>query len=105
MPQGEASMPAYLITNVQFANMEKAQEYGRQVPGTIKKHGGRYLARGGAAEAAEGNWELHYMAIVEFPSLEQAKRWYHSDEYRQIRSLRHENAESQIIFVDGLPPT
>ena len=45
------------------------------------------------------------MAIVEFPSLEQAKRWYDSDEYRQIRSLRHENAESQIIFVDGLPPT
>ena len=46
-------MTAYLITNVQFANLEKAQEYGRQVPVTIQKHGGRYLARGGAAEAAE----------------------------------------------------
>ncbi|PZS02156.1 MAG: DUF1330 domain-containing protein [Candidatus Chloroheliales bacterium] len=98
-------MPAYLITNVRFMNPEKAQEYGRQVAMTIEKYGGRYLARGGSVEAAEGDWQLHYMVIVEFPSLEQAKRWYDSDEYRPLKSLRHENADSQIVFVEGLPPS
>ena len=95
-------MPAYLITNVRFTNAEKAQEYGRQVASTIQKYGGRYLARGGQVEVAEGDWRPGYVAIVEFPSLEQAKCWYDSDEYRQIKPLRVENADSQIIFVDGL---
>lgn len=97
-------MAAYLITNVRFTNAEKAQEYGRQVSSTIEKYGGRYLARGGQVDVVEGDWRSGYVAIVEFPSLEQAKRWYDSGEYRQIKPLRVENADSQIIFVDGLPP-
>ncbi|MDA4131152.1 MAG: DUF1330 domain-containing protein [Thaumarchaeota archaeon] len=95
-------MPAYLITNVRFKNAEKAQEYGRQVSSTIEMYGGRYLARGGQVDVAEGNWQAGYVAIVEFPSLEQVKRWYASDEYRKIKPLRVENADSQIVFVDGL---
>lgn len=97
-------MPAYLIANVHFTNAEKAQEYGRQVSSTVEKYGGRYLARGGQVDVAEGDWQPGYVTIVEFPSLEQAKRWYDSDEYRQIKPLRVEHAQSQLIFVDGLPP-
>jgi uncharacterized protein (DUF1330 family) len=100
--EGQA-MSAYLITNVRFTNPEKAQEYGRQVSSTVEKYGGRYLARGGQVEVAEGDWQPGYVAIVEFPSLDQAKRWYESDEYHRIKPLRVENAESQIIFVEGLP--
>jgi uncharacterized protein (DUF1330 family) len=96
------AMPAYMIANVRFTNPEKAPEYGRQVPATIEKYGGRYLARGGQAEVAEGDWQLHRVAIVEFPSLEQAKRWYDSEEYRAIKDLRLEHADSQIVFVEGL---
>lgn len=96
-------MPAYAIANVRFMDREKAQEYGSQVPATIMKYGGRYLARGGQTEVAEGDWHLYYMTIVEFPSLEQAKRWYESEEYRSLRPIRVESAESQVVFVDGLP--
>src|ERR1700674_5885402 len=95
--EGQA-MSAYLITNVRFKNAEKAQEYGRQVSSTVEKYGGRYLARGGQVDVAEGNWQTGYVAIVEFPSLEQGKRWYDSDEYRKIKPLRVENADSQIVF-------
>ncbi len=96
-------MPVYLITNVQFRNPEKAKEYGSRVASTIEKYEGHYLARGGQVKVMEGDWQPRYVAIVEFPSLEQAERWYESDEYHEIKSLRLDNAESQIMFVDGLP--
>src|SRR5947209_1690972 len=103
MPMEVDAMRAYLIANVQFADRERAREYGMAVAPTIEAHGGRYLARGGQSEVAEGNWQPQHLVIAEFPSLEQAKRWYESDEYGAIKPLRVAHAESQIIFVEGVP--
>ena len=95
-------MAAYMIASVRFASADKAQEYGRQVATTIATFGGRYLARGGQAEIGEGDWQLAYVTIVEFPSLDQAKRWYNSEDYRGLKSLRLGHAQSNLAFVDGL---
>ena len=94
--------PAYVVANVQFTRPDKAQEYGRAVPSTIEKFEGRYLARGGTAEVAEGLWQLRYVTIVEFPSLERAQQWYASEDYGLLRSIRLEHAQSDIAFVEGL---
>lgn len=96
-------MPAYIIANVRFTNPEKAPEYTRQVPATVEQYGGRYLARGGRLEVVEGDWQPNRLVIIEFPSLEQAKRWYESEEYGPVRALRLAHAESQLVFVEGLP--
>lgn len=97
--------PAYVIANVLFTDHSKAQEYGRRVGGVVGQYGGRYLARGGVTEIAEGDWQMHYLTVIEFESLEQAKRWYESPEYAAIKPLRLEHAESQIVFVEGVPTT
>jgi uncharacterized protein (DUF1330 family) len=99
----EAGMTsAYVVANVQFVRPDKAQEYGRAVPSTIERFGGRYLARGGTAEVAEGHWQLRYVTIMEFPSLQLAKQWYESEDYGRLRSIRLEHAQSDIAFVEGL---
>src|SRR5437588_8620946 len=95
-------MPAYVIANVRFTDPEKAQEYGRQVASTIATYGGHYLARGGPVDVVEGDWLLYYVTLLEFPSLEQAKRWYASEEYRPLKALRGAHADAQIVFVEGL---
>ena len=41
--------------------------------------------------------------LLEFPSLEQARRWYASSEYARIKALRLEHAETQLAFVEGIP--
>lgn len=95
-------MPAYVIASVRFANADKAQEYGGQVAATIAAYGGRYLARGGQTEVSEGDWQLAYVTVVEFSSLDQAKSWYDSEDYRGLRSLRLEHAQSNLAFIDGI---
>jgi uncharacterized protein (DUF1330 family) len=69
----------------------------RTVESTLVPFGGKYIVRGGKVERLEGGWSPKRFVIVEFPSVERAKAWYHSTEYAEAKALRHECAESQII--------
>jgi uncharacterized protein (DUF1330 family) len=78
------------------------EEYRRQVLATIQAHDGRFLVRGGAFTALEGEMPYERIAMVEFPSREAAERWYHSAEYQRILPLRTNASRSQFILVDGI---
>src|SRR5439155_739221 len=68
------TMPAYLIANVNVQDPATFEQYRKQVPATIAKHGGRYLVRGGRVERLEGSWNPTRLVVLEFPSMEQAGR-------------------------------
>jgi uncharacterized protein (DUF1330 family) len=68
----------------------------------VEFYGGRYVARGGAAETLEGQWSPKRLVILEFPSVEQAKAWLNSAEYAPARELRHRYATSNMIVVEGV---
>jgi len=40
-------------------------------------------------------------AVLEFESLEQARRWYESDEYRERKALRMKCALTDVVLVQG----
>lgn len=95
-------MPAYYIVEIDIQDEVKFEEYRQRVPGTIARYGGRYLVRGGRQETIEGDWKPKRIVVLEFPSFEQAKRWYDSDEYRPLRELRRGAARGHILLVDGV---
>jgi uncharacterized protein (DUF1330 family) len=69
----------------------------------IAEHGGRYLVRGGAAEILEGKWvNVPRLVIVEFESVEQARRFYHSPAYQAARQTRLNAAEMNMLVVAGV---
>jgi uncharacterized protein (DUF1330 family) len=94
-------MAAYVIANVNVHDAASFEEYRRQVPATIAKHGGRYLVRGGRVEHIEGAWNPARLVVLEFPSMEQARRWYDSEDYRGPKALRMKSAMTDVIFVEG----
>ena len=95
-------MPAYFIVNVEVTDPAGFEEYRQLVPGTVQKYGGRFLVRGGAVETLEGDWQPKRVVVLEFPSLEQAKRWFNSEEYHDPKALRFKTAKSQLILVEGV---
>jgi uncharacterized protein (DUF1330 family) len=95
-------MPAYLIAEIDVTDPAGFEEYRQLVPATIQQYGGRFLVRGGAVEALEGDWQPKRVVITEFPSLEQARRWYNSEEYREPKALRFKTATSKVILVEGV---
>ena len=95
-------MPAYLVADIDIKHTAGFEEYRKLVPATIQKYGGRYLVRGGQFEKLEGEWQPKRLAVIEFPSLEQAKRWYNSEEYRGPKAMRFKTAKTNLILVEGL---
>jgi uncharacterized protein (DUF1330 family) len=95
-------MPAYVIADVTVTDPATMEEYRRLVPPTLAKYGGRFVVRGGAHQTVEGDWKPNRLVILEFPSLEQAKRWYASEEYREPLAMRLRAGRTNLVMVDGL---
>jgi uncharacterized protein (DUF1330 family) len=96
-------VPAYVIVQVDVHDPVAYERYKAMAPESIAAHGGRYIARGGHCEALEGEWAPCRVVLLEFDSVERAKQWLDSPEYREARSLRHASAHTQMIVVEGLP--
>ncbi|MDA8109742.1 MAG: DUF1330 domain-containing protein [Betaproteobacteria bacterium] len=94
-------MPAYLIAEIDVADPQLYEEYRRRVPALIAEYGGRYLARGGALEVKEGDWTPKRLVLVEFASMEQARRFYESPAYAPLLALRRQATRSRLVLVEG----
>jgi uncharacterized protein (DUF1330 family) len=95
-------VPAYLVGIVTIEDAEVFAEYASQVPELIARYGGRYIARGGTVEVLEGSWAPARVTLVEFDSLEQARRWYESEEYQALAEIRRGSANADLVLVEGL---
>ncbi len=94
-------MPAYLIARVQVTDWSRYREYTKVTPDAIKQFGGRFIVRGGEMVTLEGPEETGRVVVIEFPDLEQAKAFYHSEAYAHAKKLRAGAATGQFIAVEG----
>ena len=94
-------MTAYVIGEIDVTEPKLYDDYRKQVLATIEKHGGRFIARGGKAEALEGGWTPKRIVVLEFPSYEQALEWYRSPEYAPLITLRQRASRGRLILVEG----
>lgn len=95
-------MPAYVVVDITVHDPVGYEEYKKLAPPAVAAYGGKYLARGGAVETLEGDWSPKRLVILEFPTVERAKQWLNSEEYRAARALRHKTATTQMIVVEGV---
>lgn len=95
-------MKAYVIVQERIDDQEMFDRYKSQVLPTLEPFGGQFLVRGGAYTVLEGNWALERVAMLEFPSRENAERWYNSPAYQEILPLRVKCGESNFIIIDGV---
>ncbi|MGE5612626.1 MAG: DUF1330 domain-containing protein [Bacillota bacterium] len=94
-------MAAYAIACVQVHDWERYKQYIQRTPAVIAKYGGKFIVRGGEAVTLEGAEETPRVIVIEFPSLAQAKTFYNSKEYQEVRKLRIGAATASFIAVEG----
>ncbi len=95
-------MPAYVVVDIEVQDPVRYDDYKKLAPPAVAAYGGKYIARGGKTETLEGNWAPKRLVILEFPTLEQAKKWLNSPEYRAARELRHQTAKTQMVVIEGV---
>ena len=96
-------MPAYVVVDVERTDLERAARYAELSGPSVELHGGRFLARGGAISVLEGEWSPERLVLIEFPSVEAARAWYASEDYREARAARQGAGHWRMVAVEGVP--
>lgn len=94
-------MPAYVLVEVRVTNPEPYAGYRDLAGASVARHGGRFLVRGGAVTPLEGDWNPQRLVVIEFPSVEAATAWYHSDDYQEALKIRLANSVGKALIVEG----
>ena len=93
----------YWIGRVDVSDPEAYKAYVAANAEPFAAFGARFLVRGGAFEAVEGNARARNV-VIEFPSYEVALACYHSATYQQARTHRDGAGIAQITIVEGVEP-
>jgi uncharacterized protein (DUF1330 family) len=94
---------AYVIGHVTLTNSETFMaDYGAKVEDTITVFGGKFLVRGGEVSYQEGDLIGELNVIDGFPDMAAAIAWEESEQYQAILPGRTDNAEGNVLIVDGV---
>ncbi len=96
-------MVAYVIAErLEQWDGEVFAAYGPLAAASIARFGGRYLAKTPGALLLEGEEPAPLaMAVLEFPSLEQARAWFASDDYQAAAKIRRGGARNRFVLIEG----
>ena len=97
-------MSAYLIYRAWVRDPAAYAAYMAKTPELIRRFGGRFLVRGGVCVTLEGSPDTARSIIVEFPNRAAAEAFYRSDAYGEAMELRRDNADVQIVIIEGIAP-
>ena len=93
---------AYIIFNVSITDPVQYEQYKKLSTLAMQAHGAEICVRGGKIEVLEGDWQPERMVVLKFPSVEQAKTFYDSPEYRRAREARTQAADMRAVLVEGV---
>lgn len=94
-------MAAYVMGEIEVTDPALYEEYRKQVLPVVTRYGGKFIVRGGAVETLEGGWAPKRFVALEFPSMEQARKWYRSEEYAPLIKLRQQASRGKLMIVEG----
>lgn len=90
----------YWIGRVDVTNPDAYQNYVRANAAAFAKFGARFLVRGGAFKAVEGDARARNV-VIEFPTYEAALACWDSPEYKAAKAERDGHAVAEIIVIEG----
>ena len=97
----QAKPPVYQITLQEVTNSEAlVKEFVPLARALVRQDGGHLLASA-APVAIEGAAPTNRVVIVQWPSVEQMRKWYNSPEYQKAREIGNKYANFQIFAVEG----
>jgi uncharacterized protein (DUF1330 family) len=92
---------AYLVAEVQVTDPDTYKSYIPKVQPALDPFGGHFIARAGKVVSLEGEPPKGRVVLIEFPTLENAQRFWESPAYREIAPIRQKSANSRIFLLEG----
>ena len=105
-PQGHVAAPdtgkkGYWIARFDITDPEPLKAYVAGAAPVFERYDARFLARGGAYDALEGQARGRNV-LIQFPSVEAAVACYRSDDYQRARQHRVAVSTGEVVVVEGM---
>jgi uncharacterized protein (DUF1330 family) len=94
-------MAAYVIADIQVTDPAAYEQYRPLAAASVARFGGQFIVRGGKVDLLEGAPQPERIVLIEFPDLENARRWYNSEEYQRALKIRQAASRGRVFLVDG----
>ena len=95
-------MSAYLIADVEITDESLYAQFRERMTPTLEAYSGKFIARGGEIEVFDGSWNPKRLAIVAFDSMEQARSWLASTEFKGLDGIRTGSSNINLVLVEGV---
>jgi len=99
-------MPAYIAFLIDIHDQAAFTGYARAAAPTYPIYGGGVALRGPIVDLLEGTLDVNHdtrLVVLQFPSLDQARAWWDSEDYRPLVNLRQPPvADSRAFLIDGI---
>ena len=93
---------AYWVGIVNVKNQAEYRNYTDIAGPALISAGAKILSRGGRIINLEGK-EMNRLVVIEFPSMDHAEKFYHSDEYKKgLKFLNIDVADRFLNITEGL---
>ena len=93
----------YIALRHGMTDENEMEIYRQKAPASLINREFKVLAQYGRTRTTSGE-DPGIVAIMEFPSFEEAEDWYESAEYQDAVRHLYAAADMQCFMVEGLPP-
>lgn len=94
-------MPAYVIATMTIHDPETYRKYTALTPPLVRRHGGRFLTRGDAVTAMEGEPFTERMVVLEFPSRSHVEAWLQDPDYVEAARFRKAASVARLLVQES----
>ena len=91
----------YLVAHIRVHDKEGFEKFKEMSGPTISEYGGKVLVRNRSPDVREGS-DSGVVIVIEFESIEGARKFYESDKYTEARAVRELAADTDLILVEGM---
>jgi len=98
--------PAYVVVEQDIVDRQAFQKFSKAYTAAVAPYNAHFLAANGRKAPVFGSPPLGQVAIVEFPSMAEAQRFYASPAYAEIKPLRDSSVsdKSRAFIIEGRSP-
>ena len=91
----------YLVAHIRVHDKEGFEKFKEMSGPVISEYGGKVLVRNPSPDVHEGS-DSGVVIVIEFESIEGARKFYESDKYTEVRAVRELAADTDLILVEGM---
>jgi uncharacterized protein (DUF1330 family) len=104
--QAQSTPKGYIVAAVEVAGNPEVykRDYVDHLAATYAPFGARYIARQAKPIDVQGEPPRGYVVIIEFDSVDKAKGWLNSPEFRKIKPVRDRETRTLAYLIEGVPP-